>query len=251
MTPRTELARYWKEIFLCLALGLALAGGALFVLRDAWIKKKIATLTAPPARLFGQTPPKGARPRLVMIGDSGISRWPAGSFGERWEVVNHGVGGETAAQLSQRFEADALDASPDMIVIAAGVNDLVAAAFLDAASARRVVRKTGDTLLDLARRARAPGRRVWLATLIPPSRPDLLRRPVWKESLRDAVAEVNARLRRDAPLEQVSLIDFAAALDSGDRRTPDDYRRDTLHLNARGYGRLTAALREAIDGPGR
>jgi lysophospholipase L1-like esterase len=42
---------------------------------------------------------------------------------------------------------------------------------------------------------------------------------------------------------------FAAALDSGDRRTPELFREDTLHLNSAGYVRRTAAVRRALPAP--
>ena len=127
-----------------------------------------------------------------------------------------------------------------------GINDLVAAEFLDPAPRRAAVDKTLETLAGLARRGAERGARVLVATIAPPSRPELLRLPVWRKSVRDSVAGVNARLRRLGVEHGVVIVDFAAALDSGDRRTPDVYRADTLHLNAAGYQMLAQALRRAL-----
>jgi hypothetical protein len=41
---------------------------------------------------------------------------------------------------------------------------------------------------------------------------------------------------------RVELVDFAAALDSDDRRTPTNYRIDALHVNAIGTERLAKAV---------
>jgi lysophospholipase L1-like esterase len=239
--------------YLALIAVAVFALAAAFFTRAAWIRGKIEPLSAPPSLVHAPSntalPKKSARPRLVLIGDSRIARWPAdtfdGGFGNTWEIINRGIGGETVAQLAGRFEADALALDPDVIVIAAGINDLVAASYMDEAAAKAVVSKTADTLRDLAARAAAAGHRVLVATIVPPARPDFLRGLVWKDVVRGHVVAVNAALRA-APLPaQASVIDLAAAL-GDDRTLSDAYRLDTLHFNAEAYARLTAALRRAL-----
>ncbi len=226
---------------------VAVAG---LVARNAWIKNKIAALSGPPAIAFAEDnshlPSKRDRLRVVLIGDSSFGRLPTGKVDDRWQFINRGVGGETTAQIAQRFDRDALALSPDVVVLWAGVNDLVAAEFLDPAARRATVDRTFETLVDLTRRGAGRGVRVILATIAPPSRPDLLRLPVWRESVRDAVADVNRRIREFSAKSGVGLADFAAALDSGDRRTPEAYRADTLHLNAAGYQRVEQELCRAL-----
>jgi lysophospholipase L1-like esterase len=223
-----------------------------FAARHAWIERKIAALTSPPTRLFSKEnaalPPKGSRPRVVLIGDSGIARRPMERLSERWQFVNRGVGGETVGQVAQRFDADALSLDPDAIVLSAGGNDLIAADFLDPAARRAVIDRTCETLKELSRRAAGRGIPVLVATLAPPSSPDILRLPVWRESVRDSVAEVNQRLRGYGSQSGVGVVDFSAAVSAGDRRTSDKFRADTLHLNPSGYDRLASALYLALDG---
>ena len=61
--------------------------------------------------------------------------------------------------------------------------------------------------------------------------------------LRDLVVETNADLKRSKWPERVSLLDLSPVLLSGDqRKLPDAYRLDTLHLNEAGYQRMTEAL---------
>jgi lysophospholipase L1-like esterase len=230
-------------------VGAVIAG---FAARHAWIERKIAALTSPPTRLFSAEnvalPPKGGRRRVVLIGDSSIARWPMERLSERWQFVNRGVGGETVGQVAQRFDADALSLDPDAIVLSAGGNDLIAADFLDPAARRTVIDRTCETLKDLSRRAAELGIPVLIATLAPPSSPDIFRLPVWRESVRDSVAEVNQWLRRYGSQSGVGVVDFSAALGAGDRRTPDKFRADTLHLNRLGYDRLASTLYRALDG---
>jgi lysophospholipase L1-like esterase len=223
-----------------------------FAARHAWIERKIAALTSPPTRLFSKEnaalAPKGGRRRVVLIGDSSIARWPMERLSERWQFVNRGVGGETVGQVAQRFDADALSLDPDVIAVSAGGNDLIAAEFLDSAARRAVIDRTYETLKDLSRRAAERGIPVLLATFAPPSSPAILRLPVWRESARDSVAEVNQRLRRYGSQSGVGVADFSAALGAADRLTPEKFRADTLHLNPLGYDRLASALYRALDG---
>jgi lysophospholipase L1-like esterase len=222
---------------------------AVYLAREAWIADKIAALSAAPS---GERPclaKESDRRRLYLIGDSTLARWPAKSFDASWEVINCGVGGETSAQLARRFENFDFVRPQDAVLIASGLNDLVAAAFFDDTRAEEIRRKTTEQLLDLATAAGVRTRSVLLATLVPPSRPSLLRRLVWKESLRDLVAEANSALRAAKAEGRIEIVDFAAALDSGDRRTPDIFREDTLHLNAAGYARLAAAVQRALPAP--
>jgi lysophospholipase L1-like esterase len=230
-----------------LFVGLA-AGG--FVARRTWIDRKVAALHAPPARQFVDAnaglPAGDGRVRVVLTGDSSIARWPKIDLPDEWAFVNRGVGGETTGQIAGRFDADALALQPDVIVLWAGINDLVAAEFLEPAARQTTIDATVERLSELARRGAAHGARVLLATIVPPSRPELLRWPVWREGLRDAVAEVNQRLRAFGAASGIEIVDFSAALSSDDRRTPDAYRVDALHLNATAYRKLSDVLGRAL-----
>ncbi len=219
-------------------------------LRHAWIEQKIAALTNSPVARFtianANLPAKDGRPRVVLIGDSSFARWPADELSPRWQFVNRGVGGETVRQVAQRFEADALNLSPDVIVVSAGGNDLVAAGFLDPASRNKIVAETADILIELAEQARQRGVRILIATLAQPGKPEFLRLPVWSESVRDSVAEVTRKLRQFSAQSGVELVDFAAALASDDGRMPKAYRADTAHLNAAGYRKAAETLERAL-----
>jgi lysophospholipase L1-like esterase len=238
----------WLWILALLAAGLALC--ALEMLRESWIARKVEALTgAGPIGVKctpGAPPAEGARPRLYLIGDSGMSRWPPGLIDANWDVVNCGMGGETTAYLVRRIDNFDFVRSKDVVLIAAGVNDLVAASFVDPASADKAIEQTSQHLSELAQAAGARGRLVLLATLVPPSRPSLIRLPVWKESLRDFVARVNEKTRTTGRNGKIAIVDFAAALETNDRRTPDAFRHDTLHLNASGYARLAETLNKAL-----
>ena len=217
------------------------------LVRAAWINEKVSALTKPSSITFieanANLPHKGAQPRVVLIGDSRVSRWPASEWTTPWEIINRGIGGETVAQLATRFRSDAVRLDPDVIVIELGINDLVAASFMGSAGRQKVVYETAKTLGELTKIGSASGSSVLVATIIPPAQPDILMLPVWRESLRSLVAELNSMLRQSRLPNGARLVDFASVLESlDDRSLPNIYRLDTGHLNELAYKRLTAAL---------
>jgi lysophospholipase L1-like esterase len=235
----------WAMIGLGLCFVLLVCAG--YVKRANWIEDKIAALSAPASLVYAADnaalSPKGSKPRVVLIGDSRIAQWPGAVLSSTFEIINRGIGGETAAQLTQRFNADAIALEPDVIVIQAGVNDLVAASLMVPDKGREVARKTAETLRQLAGRGAAGDRRVLISTVIAPAKPDLFRRPVWSGSLSDLVADVNADLKATRWPDGASLIDLSSALVINDGKTlAEEFRYDTLHLNTAGYQRLTELL---------
>jgi len=191
----------------------------------------------------------GSRPRLYLIGDSSLSRWPTDRFAADREIVDCSLGQETAARLARRFANFDFLRPQDAALISSGLYDLVAASFLDSERAREKVEQTTKILLDLAQSAKTRDGRVLLATLIPPSGRDVGRRVAWREPLRDLIAQANERLRGSAPNGGIEIIDFAAVLDSDDRTTPNNYRIDALHVNAIANKRLAAAVEHALAAP--
>lgn len=230
-----------------LVLTLALAAG----FRELWIREKIAAPGAPPSRLFAAAnaalPSKGARPRMVLIGDSRMSRWPSASWSERFEIVNRGVGGEPAVVMAGRFRFDALAPAPDAILIQTGMNDIIAASFLPEAEGRELLHRVARTLFELAQEGAAKGAVVGVALIIPPARVELLRLPVWRESVRTMVVEVNAMLRAHQWPPDAVLIDFPSILETDDGGIlADAFRLDAVHLDAAAYERLAPVTERTI-----
>lgn len=224
-----------------------LLGCAALAVRAAWINDKIGALTAPASTAFAsanmkvQVPTKGSKLRVVLIGDSRVARWPMDPMASSYDVINRGIGGETTAQLAERFHADALALAPDVIVVESGINDLVAASFMGAESSA-VVERAVEALHLIAGAASKQGIRVFIATIIPPAKPDFLRWPIWNETLRDLVAGANKRLANTEWPEWVSLIDLSAQVSADGRTLAEEFRADTLHLNEAGYRKLTGIL---------
>lgn len=227
------------------ALAAALAAFGLFFLSQRlYAQAKFAALEPiQPARHASANaplPPAEGRPRLVLIGDSRAAGWPAGLAPAGMELINRGIGGETAARLTRRLDEDALALRPAVIVIQSGVNDLVAASLAAPPHSQRIAQATEMHLRALVARARQGGARVVLMTVIPPGDVGWWRRPFWSERARGLVTALNAALR-EAPPPGVLLLDAAAALGEPDR-VARGLQLDTLHLKPEAYARLGESL---------
>lgn len=232
------------------AIGAGAAGFTVFQeLLDMRAKERLTSVQLP---VEAQTTvPEGwgdGRQKVMLVGDSRVRRWTV--LPENAAVVfgKSGVGGETVGQLERRFDQNVLGftPSPDALLIATGVNDLVAASlyarwgegFQDNVITTLVTRLEG--LID---RAEARGMTVSLASIIQAAKPDALRRQVfWDDSLFDLIRKANGQIAALAERRGLTVYDFNAFLDGGTGPLPAGYAADTLHFTPEAYTALNAAL---------
>jgi lysophospholipase L1-like esterase len=101
---------------------------------------------------------KPARPgenRVVFIGDQVTEGWT--NFFPGKPYLNRGIAGQTSAQMLVRFHQDVVALKPKVVVIQAGVNDLLVA----------TEGVTGDNYMSMMDIAKANGIRVVLASVTP------------------------------------------------------------------------------------
>jgi len=238
-----------------LALGALVALGlAAREYRSLYITERLTSLQMVPAVSATELPPDWAdgRTRVLMIGDSRIQDWKTPPSDARMILAASGIGGESTGQLERRFIRDALDVTPrpDVIVIAAGVNDLVAASLAEnytEAVREEVMTEIAARLVGMAAAARAQGIEPVIATIIQAAPPDRLRRLlIWDASLPALIAETNRRIRDAATAEGFAVIDFNAALEGGDGPLPARFARDTLHFTDAAYEALGAHVLDEL-----
>jgi lysophospholipase L1-like esterase len=225
------------------ALTIALIGAA-FLARQYYVQR-LETEAAPAndqvyERANAVLPAK-SQWRVVLFGDSRVQQWSPLPQVDGVEIVNRGVGGETTAQMRLRFSADVLQLQPDVVVIQAGINDLVAAS-LSADAGNRIRQGLRDNLRQLATLSVAAGARVVLLTIIPPASPTLPRRLVWNSDIVEDVDDVNAFIRSLDSLDGVTVVDAAGLLAPAGGELPADYARDTLHFEPAAYATLNKAI---------
>lgn len=234
-----QAGRMLKTLFILGLVVVLLAVAA----REAYIYRKLSRARSPEppvSRDFPQTWADRTGSRVLLIGDSRVSDWrhhlPSGM-----NVMERGLPGETALQLRNRFAHDGLRSGADVVVVQAGINDLVAASLRAPDERERVVDEVLRTLQRFAEQAEKQGVCLVLSTIIPPARPALARRLVWEEEIRSMVGRINAELRRWTADRDTPLLDLAAVL-APSKTVPERYRRDTLHLTAAAYAEMNRAL---------
>lgn len=234
-------------------LAALLAAGACYVVltelqetrRD--VRMETLRLPAPPANRLPETW-ADAEYRVLLVGDSRIAEWYTLPAVQDAVFATSGVGGETTAEIRERFARDVLelDPAPNEIVLAAGINDLVGAS-VQTRNVPGIYDLATDRMLEhldaMAQEASAQGIKVRLATIVQPTEPDLQRRLLfWDDVLYELVSAANDRIG-DLGYE---VVDFNQALSGGDGPLPGQFARDTLHFNPLGYETLNEALSQAF-----
>jgi lysophospholipase L1-like esterase len=148
-----------------------------------------------------------------------------------WEVLNRGVNGERSDQIRARFERDAIDPKPTVIVLIAGVNDVY-----QGRSAAHVI----DQLCWMYGRAVQAGIRVIAGTIVPFN----IATPEQNATMR----EINSWIRTQAASDRsLGFVDTRAAVSaSGD---PDKLSEteDQIHPTAAGYRAMAEVIRPVIE----
>jgi lysophospholipase L1-like esterase len=154
--------------------------------------------------------------------------------GENFEVINLGVGGETAGKAVERIRRDIPKLSPDLVIWQVGTNDAINGAIV--ADYRSVVRDAVQFLKD----------RQFDVVLIGPQ---------WTRKLAGnqayvAVRDATAQVARDEGVTLVSRYDAMRKLAEASGRE-DFIGPDHLHMNDLGYRclaeQVATALAEAVD----
>ncbi len=176
----------------------------------------------------------------ILFGDSRISQWSPRPGWPGFAIVNQGVGGDTTAWLLHRFEQDVASHRPDLVVIQAGINDMVAAG-LNAQAEERITANAVVNLTTMVQAARASGAHVILMTIIPPAQPEFWRQAFWSNRILELTESVNDKLLPLHAPPHTWVVDTTAVLKPGGAWL-QDMNADTLHLTRLAYVTLNAAL---------
>lgn len=223
------------------AAALAIASCTLSVLLLADARAQTATMQNPTTR---------PERTLIVIGASYAKDWGTPALPGFTTVINKGVGGQETSDVRKRFVADVVAARPETVLIWGHINDIHRAPADGMAQVKERVRRNYSEMVAEARNA---GIDVMLATEITLGIAD-----TWKEKalallaqvrgkqdyrrmVNAHVKELNEWLRDFARREQLVLLDFERAVDSGNGSRKVEYStEDGSHVSPAGYAALTA-----------
>lgn len=190
---------------------------------------RVTNLDARPTRTpIVQT--AAARCVALLMGDSGISRWPLRPA-PGWQLKRMGIPGATTAAIAGPARDAIAAIRPHLIIINAGGNDAAGIAFLWGERRRAAIARSAARITALARAGQASGARVVVLGLVPPAN-----QPWWRALLiggrqGTAMAAIEA-----VPLPGgVIRIDTSALIGA-------DGRSDHVHFTPAAYARIDAAL---------
>ena len=187
-----------------------------------------------------------AKTRVVIFGDSRIVQWNPLPPAFNTQFVLRGVVGETVTQMRYRFERDVLNLKPTIVVIQAGINDLVAAGAMPRGERSSITDKTFSNLRTFIELSRKDGIRVIIATVVRPGAVPIWRRFFWSNSILNQVERLNKNIRSLAG-DGIQILDADKLLTNGTLTINEAYSADTLHFTQSGYRKLDEALMVILE----
>ncbi len=159
---------------------------------------------------------------------------------DAWKVINHGIGGNSTADLLVRLKSDALDLAPDMVTLMIGGNDASPSSCISA-------EQTAENLDSIVQQLTEICPRILMMQyhlIVDPSQPE----KAWKHLVtnNDLIADVARRhdcpvLDMDAPMQQAvnaeqptddnAYRDFAPWAGTNGFRIKDLVGPDGVHLH--------------------
>jgi lysophospholipase L1-like esterase len=185
----------------------------------------------------------------VFIGDSITEMWALDAYfqGASGLLVNRGIGGDVTTYVQRRFEADALQLHPRLIVLAIGVNNLWSLEALEL-SLRRTPQDVENEIVNdisaMVKNALTQNIQLALCSILPTNIPfnmfNLLRN--------QTIQQVNERLKHLAhELQGVVFVDYSSHFVANDGLTlHDGLADDGLHPHSVGYEIMANVLLDTL-----
>jgi lysophospholipase L1-like esterase len=179
-------------------------------------------------------PPKPGELRVVFLGDQVTELWGQGTakFFPGRPFLNRGIAGQTSAQMLVRLHQDVVALKPKVVVIQAGVNDLLVAP-------EGVIAENYMSMMDIAR---ANGIRVVLASVTPVC--DCYTRQTGLRP-QGKIISLNGWIRDFAASSGAVYLNYYSALADG-RNFKRELTNDGLLPNDAGYGVMAPLAEKAI-----
>jgi lysophospholipase L1-like esterase len=176
-------------------------------------------------------PPKAGETRVVFLGDQVTELWGAKFFPGQ-PFLNRGIDGQISAQMLVRFHQDVVAMKPKVVVIEAGMNDLLVAT-------EGVMADNFMSMMDIAK---ANGIRVALASVTPVC--DCYTKQTGLRP-QGKIIGLNGWIKDFAARSGAVYLDYYSALAEG-RNFKKELTDDGLLPNEAGYGVMAPLAEKAI-----
>lgn len=181
---------------------------------------------------------------ILFLGDSRIQEWNPLPVCEGKEILNVGCGGATTSDLLVQLVRMDFPAAVEVAVIEIGINDLTVIGLNPAQKDEIILRcKSNITAaVEILMQKNIP---VLLLPVLPAGKIGWLRRCIWSDQIDWAIEDVNRHLK-SLQNEKLILVDCPELI-APHGRIHQQFSRDSLHLNARGYEILNAIVLRSMN----
>lgn len=181
----------------------------------------------------------------VFIGDSITAYWDIDSYFKHSEgkrLINRGVSDDYSMYCRRRFEADALQLNPELIILSVGVNNtkpLSEAADSDAAAG--IIRQVVTDIRAMIQASKNRDIDIVITSVTSINRPHTDLQGIRQ----DAIKEINRQLTELAAEEEIQFLNYYDVMTVDDRLDPD-LTIDGLHPHVKGYDKMAEVLTEQM-----
>jgi lysophospholipase L1-like esterase len=172
---------------------------------------------------------------IVFLGDSITQDYPVSEFFQGQNVYNRGIGGDTTEGILKRLDVSVFELKPKTVVILIGTNDF---ALLDATP--EMVSANIQRIVSLIK-AFDPSIHIILESIYPVN-PTLDPFTVGKRNLSD-IMKTNMILKQ---FSDVTFLDVYGLLLDQKQGLDPSYTHDGLHVNMKGYQKITDAIQNIL-----
>ncbi|HSE83848.1 MAG TPA: GDSL-type esterase/lipase family protein [Thermodesulfobacteriota bacterium] len=182
-------------------------------------------------------------PVVVFFGDSRAYHWVLPSNIHGFLLINRGIGGQTSADVMDRFAYDIKPLKPNVIILQVGINDLtnIPIFFLQK---QIIIDNCKANISKIVSESQSIGSTVILTTIFPLGRLPHDQMSFWSDVI-TAINDVNDYIRSLGG-ERVIIFDTTQALADDQGLVKREYSQDVIHLNDSGYRVLNAELEKVL-----
>ncbi len=188
----------------------------------------------------------GTRPDVIFIGDSITHIWELQAYfgGTGRIIINRGICGDVSTYLRARYEADALQLDPRLIVMLIGTNDLGwSQEGLDDTNIDKLV----ENVSDMAVQTHQAGITLALCSILPIWGPSWYPVPDFIVRKNAQIVEANSRIRSIAGDTRSIYVDYHSQMSEPNGMLVHELAEDGIHPVSAGYTIMAGTLRKAIS----
>ncbi|ULG71296.1 SGNH/GDSL hydrolase family protein [Macrococcus brunensis] len=178
----------------------------------------------------------------VFIGDSITAYWDIDSYFRHTEgkrLINRGVSDDYSMYCRRRFEADALQLNPELIILSVGVNNTKEAS--DSEKAADIIQQVVSDIRAMVEESKNRGINIVITSVTSINRPHT----DFQGIRQDAIIEINRRLIELATVENIHFLNYYDVMTIDDKLNPE-LTIDGLHPHVKGYDKMAEVLTKQI-----